>query len=68
MLLLDRLLTSCRGVGWQKQSPGGFMSFGKAVDLLRLAMMATSRQGVTLSDVEEEFGGVRRTAQRMLTV
>ncbi len=43
------------------------MSFGKAVDLLRLAMMATSRQGVTLSDVEEEFGGVRRTAQRMLT-
>jgi predicted DNA-binding transcriptional regulator YafY len=42
------------------------MSFGKAVDLLRLAIMATSRQGVTLSDVEEEFGGVRRTAQRML--
>lgn len=43
------------------------MSFGKAVDLIRLAMMATSRQGVTLGEVEEEFGGVRRTAQRMLS-
>ena len=42
------------------------MSFSKAVDLLRLAMMATSRQGVCLSDVEAEFGGVRRTAQRMI--
>lgn len=42
------------------------MSFAKAVDLLRLAMMATSRQGVCLSDVETEFGGVRRTAQRMI--
>lgn len=42
------------------------MSFAKAVDLLRLAMMATSRQGVCLSDVEAEFGGVRRTAQRMI--
>ena len=42
------------------------MSFAKAVDLLRLAMMATSRQGVCLNDVEAEFGGVRRTAQRMI--
>ena len=42
------------------------MSFGKAVDLLRLAMMAASRRGVCLMDVEEEFGGVRRTAQRMI--
>jgi predicted DNA-binding transcriptional regulator YafY len=43
------------------------MSFGKAVDLIRLAMMATSRQGVTLTLVEDVFGGVRRTAQRMLS-
>lgn len=42
------------------------MSFFKAVDLLRLAMMATGRRGVCLSDVEAEFGGVRRTAQRMI--
>lgn len=42
------------------------MSFGKAVDLLRLAMMATSRRGICLSDIEEEFGCVRRTAQRMV--
>lgn len=42
------------------------MSFGKAVDLLRLAMMATGRTGISLSDVEREFGCVRRTAQRMV--
>ena len=42
------------------------MSFGKAVDLLRLAMMATGRTGVTLSEVEQEFCCVRRTAQRMI--
>jgi predicted DNA-binding transcriptional regulator YafY len=42
------------------------MSFFKAVDLLRLAMMSTSRRGVCLADVEAEFGGVRRTAQRMI--
>ena len=42
------------------------MSFSKAVDLLRLAMMATARRGVCLADVEAEFGGVRRTAQRMI--
>lgn len=43
------------------------MSFGKAADLLRLAMMAATRRGVCLSDIEEEFGCVRRTAQRMTT-
>ena len=42
------------------------MSFTKAVDLLRLTMLATSRTGVCLADVENEFGGVRRTAQRMI--
>ena len=42
------------------------MSFGKAVDLLRLAMLATGRQGVCLSVIETEFGCVRRTAQRMV--
>ena len=45
---------------------GGCVSFSKAVDLVRLAMMAASRQGVCLGDVEAEFGGVRRTAQRMI--
>jgi predicted DNA-binding transcriptional regulator YafY len=42
------------------------MSFGKAVDLLRLAMMASTRRGICLDDVESEFGCVRRTAQRMI--
>ena len=42
------------------------MSFGKAADLLRLAMMATTRSGICLSDIESEFGRVRRTAQRMV--
>ena len=42
------------------------MSFGKAVDLLRLAMMASGRTGVCLADLEAEFGCVRRTAQRMI--
>lgn len=41
------------------------MSFAKAVDLLRLARMASGRVGITLSDIETEFGVVRRTAQRM---
>ena len=41
------------------------MSFGKAVDLLRLAMMATGSRGVCLSEIEQEFAVVRRTAQRM---
>ncbi|GGJ36265.1 WYL domain-containing protein [Sphingopyxis bauzanensis] len=42
------------------------MSFSKGVDLLRLAMMAASRQGICLADVEAEFACVRRTAQRMI--
>lgn len=42
------------------------MSFTKAVDLLRLAMMAATRRGVCLAQIEEEFGCVRRTAQRMI--
>jgi len=42
------------------------MSFGKAVDLVRLAMLATGRQGVCLTQIEEEFACVRRTAQRMV--
>jgi len=42
------------------------MSFSKAVDLLRLAMMSGGRTGVCLADVESEFGCVRRTAQRMV--
>lgn len=41
------------------------MSFSKAVDLLRLAMLATGRRGVCLAEIEAEFGCVRRTAQRM---
>lgn len=42
------------------------MSFGKAVDLLRLAMLATTRRGISLVEIESEFGCVRRTAQRMV--
>lgn len=42
------------------------MSFAKAVDLLRLAMLATNRTGVCLLQIQEEFGCVRRTAQRMI--
>lgn len=42
------------------------MSFGKAIDLLRLAMMATGRRGICLTEIETEFGCVRRTAQRMV--
>lgn len=42
------------------------MSFQKAADLLRLAEMATSRYyGVSLAEIETEFGVDRRTAQRM---
>jgi len=55
------------GFSGDKSCHGGLgMSFAKAVDLLRLAMMATTRRGVCLADVESEFGGVRRTAQRMV--
>lgn len=42
------------------------MSFGKAVDLLRLAEMAASRHlGVGLQEIAQEFGCDHRTAQRM---
>ncbi len=42
------------------------MSFSKAADLLRIAEMASARYaGVSLSDIEAEFGVDRRTAQRM---
>lgn len=42
------------------------MSFTKATDLLRIAEMATARYaGVSLGDIEQEFGVDRRTAQRM---
>lgn len=41
------------------------MAFAKAQELLRLAMMATGRRGVTLDDIVEEFAVSERTAQRM---
>jgi predicted DNA-binding transcriptional regulator YafY len=42
------------------------MSFQKAADLLRLAELATARyQGVSLTEIEQEFSVDRRTAQRM---
>nr|WP_170385636.1 WYL domain-containing protein [uncultured Ruegeria sp.] len=42
------------------------MSFEKARDILRLADMAMSRHmGVSLREIEEEFGVAKRTAQRM---
>jgi predicted DNA-binding transcriptional regulator YafY len=41
------------------------MSFGKAQDLLKLAMLATGRRGVSLLEIEAEFGCSERTAQRM---
>lgn len=41
------------------------MSFAKAQELLRLAMLATGRRGITLEDIIEEFGCSERTAQRM---
>lgn len=42
------------------------MSFQKAADLLRLAELATARYlGVSLTEIEDEFGIDRRTAQRM---
>ena len=42
------------------------MSFSKAQDLLKLAMLATRRSGVLLEDIVEEFGCSYRTAQRMI--
>lgn len=41
------------------------MAFAKAQELLRLAMMATRRRGVTLEEIEEAFDCSHRTAQRM---
>ena len=42
------------------------MSFAKADQLLRLAMLATGRQmGVSLAEIAEEFDCNHRTAQRM---
>lgn len=41
------------------------MSFAKAQELLRLAMLATRRSGVSLQEIIEEFGCVHRSAQRM---
>jgi predicted DNA-binding transcriptional regulator YafY len=41
------------------------MSFAKAQELLKLAMMATRRSGVSLEEIVEEFGCVYRSAQRM---
>ncbi|MFA6124564.1 helix-turn-helix transcriptional regulator [Sphingomonas sp.] len=41
------------------------MSFAKAQELLKLAMMATRRSGVSLEEIIEEFGCVHRSAQRM---
>ena len=41
------------------------VSFAKAQELLKLAMMATRRSGVSLEEIVEEFGCVHRSAQRM---
>jgi len=41
------------------------MSFAKAQELLRLAMMATRKGGVSLEEIREEFGCAHRSAQRM---
>lgn len=41
------------------------MSFAKAQELLKLAMLATRSGGVTLDDIVAEFGCVYRSAQRM---
>lgn len=43
------------------------MSYGNAVKLLRLAIAASGRVGLTLSDIEEMFECDRRSAQRMTT-
>jgi predicted DNA-binding transcriptional regulator YafY len=41
------------------------MSFSKAQELLRLAMLATRGSGVSLEEIVDEFGCSHRTAQRM---
>lgn len=43
------------------------MSFAKANELLRLATLAVARRsGISLAEIEAEFGVVERTAQRMI--
>jgi len=43
------------------------MSFAKAGELLELATLAVARRsGVSLAEIEEQFGVVERTAQRMI--
>jgi predicted DNA-binding transcriptional regulator YafY len=41
------------------------MSFAKAVELVRLATLATRSRGITLDDIVSDFDCCRRTAQRM---
>ncbi len=41
------------------------MSFAKGQELLKLAMMATGRSGVSLEEIVAEWGCSHRTAQRM---
>lgn len=44
------------------------MSYAKAADLIELAVLAAGRHGgVTLAEIQERFGGVERTAQRMVS-
>ncbi|MCQ1766785.1 WYL domain-containing protein [Neorhizobium galegae] len=42
------------------------MSFAKAQELVKLAMMATRRSGVSLEEIVEEWRCSHRTAQRMM--
>lgn len=42
------------------------MSYGKASELLKLALFLSGRTGATLADIEQEFECDRRRAQRML--
>lgn len=42
------------------------MSYGKARELLQLALFLAGRTGRSLADIEQEFGCDRRRAQRML--
>jgi predicted DNA-binding transcriptional regulator YafY len=43
------------------------MSYGKARELLALALFVAGRTGRSLADIEQEFGCDRRRAQRMLS-
>jgi predicted DNA-binding transcriptional regulator YafY len=51
--------------GRQKLSWRIEVSFAKAQELLKLAMLATRRSGVSLEEIVDEFGCVHRSAQRM---